>query len=264
MPRLGVRRAEPQWGTVISVDVRDPVDDDVLDELFAWFRRVDDLFSTWRPETEISRIARGDLELRDADQEVRSVLATCAELKRETNGAFDVEVARGVSPLQPGQAAVDPSGYVKGWAVEEGACHLRLAGVQNFSIGAGGDVVVRGRPDPSDTESVWRVGLAHPWDPTCVAMVLGLADYACATSGRYERGDHLLDPRNGTAATGLVAATVIGPDLGVADAYATALMVLGAEEGLRWIETKAAYDAVVITPDRSVVLTPGLERVRLS
>jgi thiamine biosynthesis lipoprotein len=259
-----MRRAEEQWGTVISVDVRDPVDDAVLDDLFTWFRRVDDLFSTWRPETEISRIARGDLAVSEADREVRSVLAACADLKRDTNGAFDIEAARQLCSLQPGQAPIDPSGYVKGWAVEEGARRLRLAGRGNFSIGAGGDVVVCGRPDPRDPESVWRVGIAHPWEPTRVAMVLGLTNFACATSGRYERGDHVLDPRNGAAATGLMAATVIGPDLGIADAYATALMVLGADDGLRWITAKAGYDAVVVAPDQSVAFTPGLERVRLS
>lgn len=258
-----MRRAEPQWGTVISVDVRDPIDARVLDDLFAWFRRVDDLFSTWKSETEISRIANGELEPCEAQPEVQAVLVACAELKRDTNGAFDIEVARRLETLQPGQAVVDPSGYVKGWAVEEGARLLGDAGARNFSIGAGGDVVVRGRPDPGDGESTWRVGIRHPWEPEHVSMVLGLRDFACATSGRYERGDHVLDPRDGRAVTDLMSTTVIGPDLGVADAYATALMVLGAE-GLPWLVTKPGYDAAVITSDRRVVLTPGLDRVRLS
>ena len=258
-----MRRAEPQWGTVISVDVRDPIAHGVLDDLYAWFERVDDLFSTWRPETEISRIARGELEVDAADPEVRAVLAACAQLRRDTNGAFDIEAARHLETLQPGQAVIDPSGYVKGWAVEEGARRLVEAGARNFSIGAGGDVVVRGGPDPNDAASVWRVGIRHPWDPEHVSMVLGLRDFACATSGRYERGDHVLDPADGSAANRLMAATVIGPDLGVADAYATALMVLGTE-GLSWIVTRAGYDAVVITSERDVVLTPGIDGTRLS
>jgi thiamine biosynthesis lipoprotein len=258
-----VRRAEPQWGTVISVDVREPIAEEVVDDLFAWFARVDDLFSTWRPETEISRLARGELEVCAAQPEVRAVLAACADIKRETNGAFDIEVGRRLKRFEPGQAAIDPSGYVKGWAVEEGAGRLVAAGLRNFSIGAGGDVVVRGGPDPADAASRWRIGVRHPWEPEHVSMVLGLRDFACATSGRYERGDHVLDPRDGTPATELMAATVIGPDLGVADAYATALMVLGTE-GLSLLANKTGYDAVVITPDRSVVFTPGIERVRLS
>jgi thiamine biosynthesis lipoprotein len=248
---------------VISVDVRDRIASELLDDLFAWFARVDDLFSTWRPETEISRLARGELEAAATEPEVRAVLDACAQLKRDTNGAFDIEAARHLATLQPGQAPIDPSGYVKGWAVEEGARRLAEAGARNFSIGAGGDVVTRGGPDPEDTESVWRVGIRHPWEPERVSMVLGLRDFACATSGRYERGDHVLDPRDGSAATRLTAATVIGPDLGVADAYATALMVLGSD-GLSWIVTKAGYDALVITPDRDVVLTPGIDGARLS
>jgi len=258
-----VRRAEPQWGTVISVDVRDPIGADPLDDFFSWFRRVDDLFSTWRPETEISRIGRGDMEPCAAQQEVRDVLAACADLKRETNGAFDIGYGRKLETLQPGQAAIDPSGYVKGWAVGEAAGRLAAAGFENFSIGAGGDVVVRGGPDPADAHSLWRVGVRHPWEPKHVSMVLGLRDFSCATSGCYERGEHVVDPRDGSAVTGLVSATVIGPDLGIADAYATALLVLG-EDGLPWLVSHPGYDAVVITSDQRVVLTPGLERVRLS
>jgi thiamine biosynthesis lipoprotein len=248
---------------VISVDVRDPVATDVIDDVFEWFARVDDLFSTWRPETEISCLARGELEFEAGQPEVRTVLAACAQLKRETNGAFDIEAARKLETLHPGQAAIDPSGYVKGWAVEEAARRFVEAGVRNFSIGAGGDVVVRGGPDPGDDRSAWRVGIAHPWERDGVSMVLGLRDLACATSGRYERGDHVLDPRDGTPATDLMAATVVGADLGVADAYATALMVLGTG-GLSWLADKPGYDAAVITPDRQVVVTPGLERLRLS
>jgi FAD:protein FMN transferase len=258
-----MRRAEPQWGTVISADVREPIATEVLDDVFEWFGRVDDLFSTWRPETEISRLARGELEVCATQTEVRAVLSACAGLKRETNGAFDIEVARRLETLQPGQAAVDPSGYVKGWAVEEGARRLMAAGARNFSIGAGGDVVVRGGPDPADAVAPWRIGIRHPWEPERVSMVLGLRDFACATSGRYERGNHVLDPRDGTPATELMAATVIGADLGIADAYATALMVLGTD-GLSLLANKPGYDAVVITSDRHVVLTPGLERARLS
>jgi thiamine biosynthesis lipoprotein len=258
-----VRRAEPQWGTVISVDVRDAIAADDIDDLFEWFGRVDELFSTWRPETEISRLARGEVDIAGTQPEVRAVLAACAELKRETNGAFDIEVARKVETLEPGQAAIDPSGYVKGWAVEEGARRLTAAGARNFSIGAGGDVVVRGGPDPGDTASAWRIGVRHPWEAARVSMVLGLRDCACATSGRYERGDHVLDPRDGTPATGLMSATVIGNDLGVADAYATALMVLGVD-GLSLLANRPGYGAALITSDRRVVVTPELERSRLS
>jgi thiamine biosynthesis lipoprotein len=258
-----VRRAEPQWGTVISVDVRDPIAADVIEDLFDWFAQVDDLFSTWRADTEISRLGRGELDVSATAPEVRSVLAACADLRRETSGAFDIEVGRKLETLQPGQAPIDPSGYVKGWAVEEGARRLMTAGAHNFSIGAGGDVVVRGGPDSGDAASAWRIGIRHPWEGERVAMVLGLRDFACATSGRYERGDHVLDPRDGRPATELMSATVIGADLGIADAYATALMVLGAD-GLSLLANKPGYGAAVITSDRRVVVTPELERSRLS
>ena len=75
----GVRRIEPLWGTVIGVYVCDPVGPRVLDDVFDWFRRVDDLFSTWRPETEISRIGRGELDENRASAEVQEVLAACEQ-----------------------------------------------------------------------------------------------------------------------------------------------------------------------------------------
>ena len=111
-------RAEAQWGTVITVDVRDPIDEQAVEECFAWFGRVDDLFSTWRPETEIMRIGRDELRVEHASPEVREVLAISEEMRRQSCGAFDIAFAadRKVAP-RDGFAPLDPSGIVKGWAV---------------------------------------------------------------------------------------------------------------------------------------------------
>jgi thiamine biosynthesis lipoprotein len=257
-----VRRVEEIWGTVVSIDVRDPIDEHALDECYAWFRRVDDLFSTWRDDTEVMRIGRGELAIADASDDVRTVLAACDEMHLESNGAFDITVgARARVARRPGLAPLDPSGFVKGWAVERAAAQLRNAGAQNYTIYAGGDVLTRGHPKDADR---WRVGIQHPWERDRVATVLEIADGAVATSGRYERGDHVISPATGLPALDLASVTVVGPDLGIADAYATAAVVLGPSEGLRWLTTRVGYEGMAITDTRAVLLTPGFDRYRAS
>jgi len=257
-----IRRAEEQWGTVISVDVRDLVDDRVVDECFAFFRRVDDLFSTWRPETEIMRIGRGELRRADASPEVDEVLGLCEQMRLESGGAFDITAgALPNVPERPGRAPLDPSGLVKGWAVAKAGEMLRAAGATCFFVSAGGDLVAVGHPDEHPTG--WRVGVQHPWEPEHVAAVLTITGSAVATSGRYERGDHIIDPRTGRPAAGLASVTVVGPDLAVADAYATAALVLGPDAGMRWLAGRAGYEGMGIADDRTVVTTAGFDRYRI-
>ena len=259
---MAVRRVIEQWGTVISIDVRDPIDERALDSCRAWFARVDDLFSTFRPETEIMRLARGELTVADADPEIRTVLELCEQMRLESGGAFDIAFGAhpGVPP-RPGLAPLDPSGVVKGWGVARAGDLLRAAGAENFFVNAGGDIVTRGH---ADRAAGWRVGIQHPWEREKVAGVLLVTDAAVATSGRYERGDHVIDPRTGCPAVGLASVTVVGPDLAIADAYATAAVVLGPDAGLRWLTTRVGYEAMGVTDDHDVVLTPGFDRYRVS
>ena len=135
---------------------------------------------------------------------MREVLARCEELRAETGGYFDVRAG----------GRLDPSGYVKGWAVQRAAAF----GCGRFLIEAGGDMVLRGS---------WRVGIRHPYERGALAAAITVADCAVATSGAYERGPHILDPFTGRPATGLSSVTVIGRDLGTVDAYATAAFAAG-------------------------------------
>lgn len=263
-----MKRVEEQWGTVIGVEVYDDGRDDtedVVDACFAWFARVDALFSTWHDDTEIMRIGTGELAVRDASPEVRTVLDLCEQMRLESGGAFDIAFgARPEVGPRPGRAPIDPSGLVKGWAVARAADLLRAAGHAHFSVNAGGDVVVAGNAGGADASPGWRIGIQHPWARERVAAVLVVSDVAVATSGLYERGDHVIDPRNGRPATGLASATVVGPDLAIADAYATAVVALGPDSGLQWLATRIGYEAMGITGDGVVVTTPGFNRYRAS
>src|ERR1700682_6429242 len=118
-PRLSTKE---MWGTVIRVDVRDAIDEHTIDALWAWFQRVDDLFSTWRDDSEISRLARGAITLAETSPEVPVVLELCERMKITSNGAFDIAFAADTRVAhRPGSSASDPTGIVKGWAVDRAA-----------------------------------------------------------------------------------------------------------------------------------------------
>ena len=246
------------WGTAITLDVRDAVSVDAADRVFRFFQHVDDLFSTWREDSEISRFACGQLPWTRLSHEVREVLEMCERLRAESGGAFDIRVGADPRvPKRPGLGPIDPSGMVKGWALERAADMLRADGAYNFTINAGGDVIAVGQPRPGRP---WRIGIQHPWERTKVAAVVEVNDLGIATSGRYERGDHTIDPRSGAPAIGLMSVTVIGPDLALADGHATAALVLG-EEGLNWLSGRAAA-AMAITNDHTVILVNDFDRYR--
>lgn len=236
-------------GTVITVDIRDPGEWTApIAAAFAWFQRVDEVFSTYRPDSEVSRLDRGEITEFECSAEVREVLGLCAEVERRSRGCFDIRAG----------GRLDPSGLVKGWSVERAAAILLAADARNFFIAAGGDVVTRGKPSAGER---WRVGIRHPQIADRVAEVLEVGDLAVATSGAYERGEHIVDPRTGRPASGLLSMTVTGPSLTYADAFATAAFVMG-EMGAGWVAGIEGYEALAITPDHRVVSTPALEALR--
>ena len=105
----GIRRVEQIMGMPIVVDVRDDeADDELLDEVFDWFRAVDATFSTYKDDSEISRLNRDELALRECSEDVRWVIARCRELRDETDGYFDAEavVPRADRPVGARQGLV--------------------------------------------------------------------------------------------------------------------------------------------------------------
>ncbi|HST39492.1 MAG TPA: FAD:protein FMN transferase [Conexibacter sp.] len=245
----GLHRVEHLMGMPIGVDVRDDgIDPAILDELFDWLRSVDATFSTYRPDSEISRLNAGTLRRADAGPHVRAVLDRCETLRHQTGGYFD---AHAVIP-----GAIDPTGLVKGWSIEHAATLLDCAGARAYAINAGGDVRLRGRPRP---DHGWRVGIQHPLQRDRIAALLELDDGAVATSGAYERGHHIVTPRTRRSPTGVLSVTVVGPDLATADAYATAAFAMG-RDGPTWTATLDGYEAMTILTDETVLTTRGFQR----
>ena len=242
--------AEPVWGTVVTFDVRGPdLDDDVVDhacrEAAAELHRVDAWLSPFRADSVISAIRTG-LPVTDAPEPVREVLGACADLAVRTQGAFDVW-------RQPG--GVDPCGFVKGWGADRAATILLDHGLANVSVNAAGDVTCRGESAPGS--GGWRLGVADPRDRQQILIDILVTDAHLATSGRYEQGNHVRDPRTQQPVTGVDSATVLCGDGGTADALATALLVLGSA-GLARL-SDLPISALVVSAGHLWTLGPGWE-----
>lgn len=201
----------------------------------AVLHRADAVFSTWQPESPTSRLRRGEITLADCPAEVAEVLERCERARALSGGAFDPWAMPG---------GVDPTGLVKGWAAQRALGELRWAGLDAAMVNAGGDIATFGRPAP---DRAWRVGIRDPRDEHALLCVVA-ADGAVATTGAYERGDHVLDPLTGLPARGALSATVTGLDLALADALATGLLVDG-EAGLTAVAVLDGYGAMVLRPD---------------
>ncbi|MCB0993629.1 MAG: FAD:protein FMN transferase [Acidimicrobiales bacterium] len=240
-----MRRVEKVMGTVVSIEVPAIPDPALLDEAVAWLHHVEDVFSVFRPDSQISRIGRGELEVDHADPDVRWVLGRCEELRAATDGDFDHLPDRPDRPL-------DPNALVKGWSIDMLATRLRIGGATRFCINAGGDVVCAGGRTEGEP---WRVGIRHPRDTQAVAAVLEVTDGAVATSGRYERGDHLRSSHGSR----LVSVTVVGAELGTADALATAVFAAGTASP-DWWHRFSGHELLVITDDDRVLRTDGVDR----
>lgn len=231
-------------GTAVTIEVRDrQVRRGALARAFAWLRWVDATFSTYDARSEISRINAGTLARAYAHPLVRDVLSRCEALRVATGGYFDMRAA---DPVR-----IDPTGLVKGWAVDEAFARLTHAGARRLCIEAGGDVRVAG--------GGWRVGVRHPFQPDRCAAVLALEEGAVATSGAYERGDHIVDPVSGMPARGTVSVTVLNLTLARADAYATAAFAMGAR-GPVWA---ARMPAMTIVSREEVLITPAFAALRV-
>ena len=234
-------RVEHVMGTAVLFDIRDRhFPQDALDEAASMLNWVDTTFSVLRPDSEVSRIGRGELSVTDADLRVQIVLSTCETLRRDTREAFD---------HRP-DGRLDPSGYVKGWAIEQAARILTGAAFESYLMSAGGDIVVRGVP--SDGE-MWKIGIRDPLDTNATLGTVNLHDSAIATSGLYERGAHIWTKDKGS--DGPTSVSIVGPDLGIADALATAVFASGVED-IGWLSNFPEYGLIAVTSDHRILRSP--------
>lgn len=245
------RRTVEVMGTVVSLAVRGahaegPAADAAWAEAVRVLREADAVFSTYQPESVICRWRRGELALADCPPEVAEVLDLAERARVESHGAFDISY--GAPDGLP-----DPSGVVKGWAVQRAADALAGLPDTDFCLSAGGDMVCRTvRPGAAP----WRIGIEDPRDPHRLVATVPVHNGAVATSGTAHRGAHILDPRTGRAPTSLLQVTVIGDDLTSVDIDATAAFVLG-PWGDAWLAARGRTAVVVPAVGEASVVRPG-------
>jgi len=240
-----MRETRILMGMPITVDVGHASEGALLDEVFAYFECIDRRFSTYRIDSEIAAINRGDVPVSNYSPEMRDVLALAERTKKETNGFFDVRKPDG---------SLDPSGVVKGWAIRNAADIVRRAGVRNFFIEAGGDIQSSGK-NPSGTD--WSVGIRNPFQADEIIKVVYPRGRGVATSGTYVRGQHIYNPHDTDhAVADIISLTVIGADVLEADRFATAAFAMG-KGGIYFVEQTLGLEGYVVDVNGRATPTSG-------
>ncbi len=227
---------------------------ELLSESIHWARRMNGAFDvTGGPLFELWERARERGKLpSESEVRARHELVGCDKVHFEGDA---IRLARQGMKLGFGAAG-------KGFAADRVASFLRSRGFPDFIIDAGGDLVVGG----TRGDTPWNIAIRRPRRQSHLAT-FEIRDCAIATSGDYERYftvddvrySHIVDLQTGWPARGLTSVTVIAPRGVAADALATALGVMGVEEGLTLVETLPDVEALLVEEDGTVRLSSGLE-----
>ena len=236
-------------GMPIIVEIADrDATSDAFEKVFSYFCSVDERFSTYKETSEVSKINRGELHPSEYSDDMKTVLALSEETKAKTDGYFNIFNPAGI---------MDPSGLVKGWAINNAAKILESDGYKNFYVDAGGDVEARGI---NSEDKKWRVGILNPINQKEIVKVLHVSDRGVATSGTYIRGNHIYNPKaNGHIIDEIVSLTVIGPNVYEADRFVTAAFAMG-KEGINFIENLEGFEGYMIDRDGIATMTSGFHQ----
>jgi thiamine biosynthesis lipoprotein len=240
-----MRTTRLMMGMPITVDIGGDTDGSLTNRVFDYFDRVDRRYSTYRVDSEVEAINRGEIASAAYSGEMREILDLAQRTKKESGGYFDI--ARG-------DGTIDPSGVVKGWAIRNAASLVSEAGVDNFFIDAGGDIQSAGH---NGAGRPWRVGIRNPFNEQEVVKVVVPNGRGLATSGSYVRGHHIYDPHDrDRKLTDIVSLTIIGSDVLEADRFATAAFAMG-RDGIDFIEQRAGLEGYAIDADGTATMTSG-------
>jgi thiamine biosynthesis lipoprotein len=218
-------------------------------EVFDYFKSVDDRFSIYKKDSEITLWNEGKIQEGELSEEMKTVLHLCEETKKETNGFFDIK-------FKGEKDTTDPSGLVKGWAIRNGAEILRRRGFKNFYVEIGGDIEVEG---VNKEGRKWAIGIRNPFKKEEIVKVVYLSGKGIATSGTATQGLHIYDPKNGKVADEVVSLTIIGPNIYEADRFATAAFAMG-KSGINFIEKYSGLEGYMIDHQGMAIFTSGFDK----
>jgi thiamine biosynthesis lipoprotein len=243
-----MRQTRILMGMPISVEIVDHgVPEAVFDDVFDYFRYVDEKFSTYKKSSEITSINEGRLDEKDWSSDMRLIFDLSEKTKEETDGYFDIKNPLGIC---------DPSGIVKGWSIFNAAKILKEKGVKNFYVDAGGDIQPNGNNAGGDK---WSVGVKNPFNEREIIKVIYVSDEGVATSGTYIRGLHIYNPKDHKPMDKIVSLTVIGPNVYEADRFATAAFAMGLD-GINFIEKLPGFEGYIIDKGGVATMTTGFNK----
>jgi thiamine biosynthesis lipoprotein len=277
-------------------------------DAFSQVEKVDRLMSTYKPESNLSRINRSaGIAPVKADPEVIDNIEKAIYVAKLTDGAFDVTVgplvnawkigsrdARVPSPdeikralslvgyrnidinkkdgtvfINKRGASIDLGGIAKGYASDRAVEVLRKAGIKGGIVACAGDIKVFGlRPDGAP----WTVGIQHPRREDGALMAkITLTDAALSTSGDYERYfmkdgvryHHIIDPRTGYPARGLMSVTVLSRESWLSDSMATGLFVMGPDKAYALALKHPEFEVLMITGAGKVLATGRFKGIQV-
>lgn len=223
-----MRRTEFLMGTHASVDVPECKKEKVFKATFDRFHEIIERFSPFKPDSELCRFQRGELSEKQLSSEMKKIKKACEEAEKITSGYFSAYFA----------GKFNPTGYVKGWAIAEAGRVIERHGYRTYCIGVGGDILAR-----SDSDKVWKIGVQDPTDKQKILDKLSISNGTVATSGSYERGGHVINPKTKEPNNELLSMTVIGPDIIWADVFATAAFAMG-KKGESFVNRQEDYKAI--------------------
>ncbi len=217
-----------------------------IEEVFDYFREVDEQFSTYKDTSEISKINRGELLPQDYSKEMKKVFSLSEQTKLETNGFFDIEH----------QGKIDPSGIVKGYAIWKGAELLRSKGFRNFYVEIAGDIQTNGL---NKEDKKWKIGIENPFNRSEIIKVVELSGEGIATSGSYIRGNHIYNPKTKIDTAEIASVSVIGKNVYEADRFATAAFAAGLT-GIDLIKANPSLAGFMVTLEKMAIKTSNFEK----
>jgi len=223
-----------------SVKIKD------LKQIFDYFKSVDKKFSTFKINSEVSKINSKVINIKKLSKDMKEIIELCEKTKKETNGYFD--------PYHNGY--FDPSGIVKGWSIQNASKLLFKKGFKNFYIEAGGDVQVYGKNAGGEK---WRIGIRNPFKKNEIIKVIFLTDYAIATSGEYERGKHIYNPRSTKLQKEIVSFSVVSKNILDADRFATAAFAMG-KKGILFLQKQKNLESFMIDTEGIATYTDGFDK----
>ncbi len=232
-------------GMPVTVEVVDKnVSEKDIDEVYEYFKYIDEKFSPFKKTSELSKLNMG-ISPKNLSSDMKKVLKLCEQTKKDTLGFFNI--------YRNGK--YNTSGLVKGWAIKNAADILKQKGFKNYFVDAGGDIELHGKNKEGKT---WKIGIRNPFNVDEIVKTISVANKGVATSGTYERGEHVYNPK-GKKQDEIVSLTVIAPNVYEADRFATACFAMG-EKGILFLEKLANFEGYMINKAGLATQTSGFQK----